>query len=196
MIIGVKGLTWAQYVSGGDGSAVVYTGGETMADMMVHVDYSVERDDGSFYADDHKIDGENSVRSVRVSLELAKLPMAARSKILGWAVNQAGTEYSETGEPAPYVGVGFIYGDRYKGTDVFIPYWVYKVQFGLENENADTRGESINYQTRTIAGDGEAVQLESSGPFIFRVVGTTAGAEGFATYTEALNWLKAKAGIS
>ncbi len=196
MIIGVKGLTWAQYVSGGNGAPVVYSGGETLADMMVHVDYTIERDEGAFHADDHKIDGENSIRSVRVGLELAKLPMAARASILGWEVNQAGTEYSETGDPAPYVGVGFVYGDRYKGTDVYIPIWVYKVQFGQENENADTRGESINYQTRSIVGDGEAVQLESGGKYIFRAVGTTAGAEGFTSYADALAWVKSKPGIS
>lgn len=196
MIIGVKGLTWAPIASGGEGSAVVYSGGESLTDMMVHVDYSVERDESGFYADDHQIDGENSVRAVNVSLELAKLPIAARKTILGWAEDSTNNEYSETDQPAPYVGVGFVYGDRYKGTITYIPIWIYKVQFGLDNENADTKGESISFQTRTISGKGMAVQLDSSGVGVFRTIGHAASAEGFATYAAALAWLKTKAGIS
>ena len=83
MIIGVRDLTWAKVTSGGEGSAMVYSGGAQETDLMVRADQSEERSDVRFHADDHMIDSVNTLRSVTVSLELAKLPLAARAKILG-----------------------------------------------------------------------------------------------------------------
>lgn len=195
MIIGVKGLTYALLSSGGDGSAPVYSNGETLEDMMVNVDYSPDRDEGGFNADDHMIDRVSSINSVTVDIEVAKVPLEMRAKMLGWAVNTGGTEYTETSGDAPYVGVGFVYGDRYKGVDTYLPIWIYKTQFSLESDNAATKGETIDFQTRTLHGTSMGVQLDNTGVTSFRVIGATANTDGFTTYAAALAWLKGKAGI-
>lgn len=194
MIIGVRGLTWAKFASGGEGSACVYTGGESLTDMMVRVGYTTERDESGFYADDHKIDGENSVRSVSIELELAKLPLEARASMLGW--QKASNDYQETDQAAPYIGIGFIYAEKYKGTVVYTPHWIYKCQMGINDDGANTKGENVEFQTRTISGSGMAVSLDNSGVNVFRTIGAASGLDGFATYAAALAWLKNMAGIA
>ncbi|MBP3720220.1 MAG: hypothetical protein J6J41_02705, partial [Clostridia bacterium] len=69
MIIKVKNLTWAKVSSGGDGAAMAYTGGKVDRDKIVRVDQSEERSDVSFYADDHRIDRDNTVSGASVSIE-------------------------------------------------------------------------------------------------------------------------------
>ena len=62
--IGIKGLVYSQYSSGGDGSTIVYTGGQVLADYMIRADLTENRDDVKFYADDHQIDAENEMTGV------------------------------------------------------------------------------------------------------------------------------------
>ena len=53
--IGLKGLTYATLSSGGSGSALVYTGGATHADMMISADVQMTRENVKLYADNHAV---------------------------------------------------------------------------------------------------------------------------------------------
>lgn len=189
MIIGVKGLTYAAYASGGEGAAVVYSGGVQVADMMVRADQNEEREDVSFNADDHRIDRYNGVNGATLSLELARLTAAMREDILGHVAG-TGTVFTVTEDEAPYVGIGFITKDRYKGTNKFIAWWYYKVQFSEGSRSWNTRGDQLAFQTNSLEGNAVGVTLESGGKVCYY------------TYTEvdteaaATAWLKTQAGIS
>lgn len=190
MKIGVKRFTYAKYASGGNGSAVQYTGGVMTKDKTVHVEYTTERDEGAFHADDHIIDRANAITGVNVVVELATLTKDIAAALLGWEQVGSTSEYHETGEEAPYVGVGWavpIRGDvgKYRGV------WVYKLQMGLENDNANTRGQNIEWQTDTISGGGMAVQLTDGGHDVFRAVMFES-----ADLAACEAWLKGKAGIT
>ena len=192
MKIGVKKFTYAKYASGGTGSAISYTGGVMTTDKTVNVEYTTERDKSKFHADDHAIASANIVNSCSVSIELATLTKEIAAAVLGWAQESSTSEYHETAEGAPYVGVGWIYTvDDGSGTLKYQPIWVYKIRFGLDNDSARTKGETIEWQTDTISGDGVAVQLASGGDWTYRSVLFEA-----ATEAAADTWLKGKAGIS
>ena len=192
MISGVKYLTWAPVTGGGSGSAVTYGTGTAETDKMVHVDMSEDRNDDGFNADDHRIDHDNSINSASIALEVARLSSAMKKGILGHAEGTS-DEMHVTDAPSPFVGVGFVVRDRYKGADTFRGYWYYKVQFSEGQRAWDTRGENINYQTESLEGDAEAVQLASGGEFTYysykELTGT--GAE-----TSAYSYVKTHAGIS
>jgi phi13 family phage major tail protein len=189
MIIGVKGLTYAKFTSGGEGSAMVYTGGVQVQDMMVRVDQGEEREDASFFADDHKIDRYNGVNGATLSIELARLTTDMREDILGHVAG-TGSVYTVTENEAPFLGVGFITKDRYKGTNKYIAYWYYKVQFSEGNRTWNTKGDAMAFQTNSLDGEAVGVTLEA------------AGKVSFYTYTEveteaaAVAWLKTQAGIN
>jgi phi13 family phage major tail protein len=189
MKIGVKKFTYATYASGGDGAAVVYSDGVMTDDRTVNVEYTTERDDASFYADDHRIEHDNSITGCNVALELATLTTDMMAKLLGWTVS--GTDYQETGEEAPYVGCGWIVTVKEDGARKYRAVWVYKVQFGMETDSVATKGQNMEYQTENITGAGMGVKLAEDGPDIYRVV-----SPANATLAAAVTWLKGKAGIS
>ena len=190
MIVGVKYLTWAPFTSGGDGQAITYGAGSAETDKVVHVDMNEDRADEAFYADDHKIDRDNSITGATLAVEVAKLTQAMKTGMLGHVAGATTGDYSVTDEASPFVGVGFVMKDRYKGTNAFLAYWYYKMQFSEGSRSFDTRQENVNFQTESLEGDAEAVQLTSGGKFeyyTYTEVATEAGAYA---------WLKAKAGIS
>lgn len=189
MVIKVRGLTWAKYASGGDGAAVVYTGGKLDKDKIVRVDQSEERSDVSFNADDHRIDRDNSITGASVSIELAKLTDDMKKDALGYV---AGTdsELQVTDAAAPFVGVGFIHGEMYCGVASYHAYWYYKVQFSRGQRSFNTKGETTAYQTESLEGEAMGVQLTENGPTLFFVE-----SGDLATEAAARTWLNAKAGV-
>ena len=117
-----------------------------------------------------------------------RLPDNVISKLLGYTVSSK--VLTVTGNEAPYVGFGYIVCDVTAGTKTYKAYWFPKVQFGLENDNAKTKGESTEFQTNTLSGEILGVVTSSSGPTEFYYV------ESESTETAARSWLNGKAGIS
>ena len=193
MIIGIRDLTWAKVSGGGEGTAMTYTGGTMETDLMVRADQSEERQDTAFHADDHVIDRDNSVTGASISLELAKIPTAALTDLVGYVSDsQTAPDLTMTDAEAPYVGVGFVHVERYKGTKAFIPYWYYKVQFSYGQRSFNTKGDNIEFQTESLEGRAVGVRLTSGGADSYFVRPQTP----LTTEDAAKTWLRAKAGIS
>lgn len=190
MVIKVKGLTVAKVSGGGSGSAVTYTGGKVDRDKIVRVDQSEERSDVSFYADDHRIDRDNSISAASVSIELAKLTDDMKKDMLGYVEGTGGTELQATDAESPYVGVGFIHGEMYCGTASYRAYWYYKVQFSRGQRSFNTKGEQTAFQTESLEGEAMGVQLEENGSIVF-----FAESGEVATEAAARAWLNGKAGV-
>ena len=96
-----------------------------------------------------------------------------------------------TGKDAPFVGVGFILANRFKGTTTYEAYWYYKMQFTSGGVTANTRREQTQFDHETINGSGSGVVLTTGGDTIFYSY-----KDGLATEAAARSWLNGKAGIS
>lgn len=187
--IGVKGLTYAPYVSGGEGGAVSYGTGVKLDDYMIRADVSEERADTDFYADDHKIDSDNSMTGTSIALELANFTDDLEKTLLGYVAVNSGAELNVTDKPAGFVGVGFMKKERFKGSVKYKGYWFYKVQFTKDSDSTNTKGESLEFQTENVTGDAMAVQLTSGGDSVFYAT-TRKDSE-----SDVRSWLNTKAGI-
>ena len=187
--VGIKGLTYAKYQSGGDGNAVVYTGGKKLDDFISRADITESRSDVKEHADDHQIDSENSLDNVALAIELVNNNPDIKKDILGHV--QENEELLVTGDAAPFVGIGFICRNRFKGTVTYEAYWFFKMQFSTGGVTAETRREQTNFGHETINGTGSAVVLTSGGKEYFY-----AHKDGLATEALARTWLNSKAGIT
>ena len=158
-----KGLTYAKYASGGDGSAVTYTtsSGKAKTDYLCKVDINENRDKQKEHADGHLIDVSNLLTEVTVALELANNDADIKKDILGH-VNGTSNALVVTDKDAPFVGVGFILCNRFKGTETYEGYWFYKVQFSSGGVSSSTRKDSEQWEHETINGDCVGV-IQSSG---------------------------------
>jgi phi13 family phage major tail protein len=190
--IGIKCLTYAPYTSGGDGSAISYGTGVQLVDYMIRADVNEERGDVKFYADDHKIDSENSMTGATLSLELANLTDDLEKAFLGYVAEStaSGADLLVTDAAAGFVGCGFYRKERFKGTITYKSYWFYKVQFSKDGDSTTTKGENVDFQTETLSGDALGVKLTSAGDTLYYAISRK------SSESDAVAWLKTKAGIT
>jgi phi13 family phage major tail protein len=186
--IGLKGLTCATVSGGGAGSAVTYTGGQTVADLMISADVSLNTEDAKLSADNHVVERANGITGGTISLELASLPNTLKTKLLGYTVSSK--VLTVTGEAAPYVGFGYITCEITAGVKSYVGYWFPKVQFSMTDDSASTKGESTEFKTNTITGEIMSVVVTSSGPNEYYYTDTD------STEAAVRTWLNGKAGIS
>ena len=148
--VGIKCLTYAKVTGGGDGSAMVYSGGKMLEDYLCKAELKENRSKQQEFADDHQIDGENVLNNVSLLLELANNCESIKTDMLGHEAE--GDDLIVTGDDAPFVGVGYITKNRFKGTVTFEPYWVYKIQMGSDGVNAETRKENAQWGHESLSG--------------------------------------------
>ena len=187
-----KKFTYAKYVSGGDGAAIVYSGGSMLTDYLAKAEITEERTNETEYADGHLIDSEQIPTAVQMVMELVNNNAAIKKDVLGLAETGTGdsAELQLTDADPPFVGAGVLMANRHLGVITWEGYWVYKTQFTRNGVSAETRRERTSWQHETITGKGVAVQLSSGGNVAYY-----AHKDGM-TEAAAEAWLKAHAGIS
>ena len=186
--VGIKCLTYAKYSQGGDGSSMVYTGGKMLEDYLAKAELKENRNKQQEYADDHQIDGENILTGVNLLLELVNNCESIKTDMLGHETDNG--DLIVTGEDAPFIGVGYITKNRFKGNVTYEPYWVYKIQMGSDGVNAETKKENTQWGHENLSGDAIGMVLTEGGKVYFY-----AHKDGLEE-SVAKAWLKAKAGIS
>ena len=189
----LKNLVIAPLSAESAGSAPTYSAGRKVGHLM-KANVSWNRGDVKLYGDDKLVDRDNSITSGTLSIDSTYLDRNDRLMLLDIAAsNTPGTgevqEYALGDEASPYVGCGYVWKDNLISTKPYIAYWYYKVQFGMD-EDMETKGESTQYNTPTIEGTIFAVQPLANLKNKFRIEAD------FATETEAIAWLNAKAGIT
>ena len=184
-----KKFTYAKYASGGDGAAIVYSGGTMMDDYLAKVDITEDRTDEKEYADGHLIDSEKIPTAVHMVLELVNNNAQIKKDVLGLKEG-TGDEMLLTESDPPFVGAGCLMANRFKGTITWEGYWIYKTQFAHQGISAETRRDRTAFGHDNINGDGVGVQLGADEEICFYAhkVGMTESA--------AVAWLKGHAGIS
>lgn len=154
------------------------------------------KNDVKLYADDGVAETDLSIKDLGTSLNVDDLELKVRSDLLGHTYVAAG---SEDGEPetmeigsedvAPYFGVGFYKRRRKNNVTTFTAIWLYKVQHSEPTMNAETKGESTNFQTPTIEGTAYPVEITDGKMSVYvKAV--------FKDETKARAWLEKKANIA
>lgn len=186
--IGLKGLTYAKVSGGGSGSAVTYTSGKQKADLLVRANVRYSRDSAKQYADDHAVESVNGINGGTVEFEMASLPDDVISDLMGYVITSS--EMAITDAESPYMGVGYYTCEIFHGVKSYKGYWVYKAQFGITDDNAETKGQNTNFQNSNITGDMLGVVQSAGGAVDYLATHT------HTTEAAAIAWLKGKAGIS
>lgn len=188
--VGLRHVVAATIATEVEGQALTYDAGKVIG-KAIEANLSWNRNDNPLYADDAIAENDNGITGGSLELNVDDLTDEVRAYLLGDATEGTGTDlaYIETDDAAPYVGVGYIRVRRKNGETSYQGVWIYKAQFAQESEDAQTKGESIEWQTPTINGTIFGVTGEVTGKTAFRERKT------FTTYTAAETWLDSKAGL-
>lgn len=171
-----------------DGSAITYGAGVVMG-RAVSGNVSWQRDDGQLYGDDAVAETDNSITGYTVDVATTELEEDVEVVVLG-TIKNANDEYEETGEPGPYGGHGYVQVFKRFGRLRYRAVWYHKVSFGVQTEETQTKGQTINWGTPTVHGLGMAVFDNLLGKSKFRKK------KVFNDPADAIAWLDALANIS
>lgn len=193
-VVGLKYFAAAPLATEVDGSMPTYSAGAKIGHLM-KADISWSTGDVGLYGDNVEVEHDNTKSYGTLTMGTTYLSIDGRKMLLG--EEEFGTPgtgdpqvYATSDTPAPYVGVGYVTHDSADGGDpVYIAWWVFKVQFSMD-ESHETRQENTAYQTPELTGRVMGVRPDESLKNRFRIYAE------FEDEADAIDWVKAKAGIS
>ena len=107
-------------------------------------------DTETLFADDGPMEVASTLGEVELELEVADLPLDIQAKLLGHTFNEETGELIRKAEDTPpWVAMGF---KALKSNGNYRFVWLLKGKFMVPEEEYETRGDSVEFQTPTITG--------------------------------------------
>ncbi|MCL2703893.1 MAG: phage tail protein [Defluviitaleaceae bacterium] len=141
----------------------------------IQAQMSTQIAEAKLFADDSVDESVKEFVSGSLTLNINDLQPTYQAYLLGQKMDADGVIYAGDGDEAPYVAIGFR-ATKTRGRFKYI--WLYKVKFAIPDENYQTKGESIEFQTPSIVG---TYQKRNDGKWKADFV-------GLATEAAALSW--------
>lgn len=168
---------------------------------MIEADVSITLNDNKLFADNREVNNDKTFQSGTITLGVdefgdgTELSQAQVEALItgGKLVEEGGEKYVDLGEAPKQntVGLGYIVPGVYPdtGTKYYEAVWYYQVTFGgVGDENAQTKGESISWNTPTVTGNMKPVAGYDAEKNLRRK-------SRFETEGEAIVWLNIQANI-
>lgn len=190
--VGLKYPVFAPIQKETNGAPVTYGAGVIFG-KAISANVSFNRSTSTLYADDAKAEADNSVTGGTISFTVDQVSDAGKKAAFGYnlATDENGdVTYDITGDATPYGGFGYIEVLRQGGVNLYRANWIHKIQFGMQEMTAETKGENIAWQTESVSGDVMAVYPDATGKQYFVAVHES------RTEANAWEWLKTKANVS
>lgn len=121
-----------------------------MIGSLVKADLTVNFASGELYADDLLAEKAEEFISGNIAVEVDELDDEVASVIYGATVNEQNEKVDNTGDNAPYGGLGYIKTLMKKGTKYYRAYYYPKVRAALGNDNTATKSSSITFSTTPV----------------------------------------------
>lgn len=188
--IGMKYPVAAEWAEGN-----TYSNGFVVA-KAINFTGTPNKNEVELYADDGVAETDRSVKDWGTSLGVDDLSLENQAKLLGHTYvkptgdDNTGTPESieiGTDDEPPFFGMGFYKRRKKNGVVSFEAIWLYKVQNTEPTENAETKGDTTNFQTATIEGKAYPVEVNGKMSVGKKVV--------LKTEEAAKKWLETQANI-
>lgn len=102
----------------------------------------------TLFADDGPYDTAATLGEISLELNMADLPLSTQATLLGHSISN-GVLSRKADDVPPWVAVGF---RTLKSNGKYRYYWLNKGKFAIPEDDLQTKGDSIEFQTPTISG--------------------------------------------
>lgn len=192
--VGMQHVVAAKITAKPDNAMPTYSAGMVIG-KAIQAELSITRNSNPLYADDVVAEDDNSITAISVSIGMDDFSEEAQAYLgLLKEVTGSGADdktYYETSGSADSAGLGYMRVRRKGGITTYQGVWVLDVLFGVESENSQTKGESIEWQTPTVTGKAAAHMITTVDPNdpVFRIK------KNFSTAAACIAWLDQQAGL-
>lgn len=178
--IGMKYIVAAKISEEPEGQLPTYEAGVKFG-RAISSNVTFRRNDSELYADDTLAESDNTITGGDMDMTVAEVQDEVREIVFGDVKEEDGS-YHDSSKASPYIGIGYMREQRYKGVSSFHAMWLYKVQLATAEDNAQTKGETTTFQTQRVTGEVMGIPL-ADGTTRFR------SWQEFKTAAEAVAWL-------
>ena len=191
-LIGMQHVVAAKVASETAGSSLTYSAGMVIG-RAISATLNWERNDNPLYADDTIAEMDNGITGGSIELSVDDLADGAKEYLYGLSKTAATGEptiYHHGDAATPYVGIGYVRVRRKNGTTNYEAYWIHKAQIAEESEEAQTKGQNIEWQTPTLRGRIFGVQNDATLKTFFY------DHASFDALSTAVSWVDTQASVS
>ena len=193
--IGMRHVVGCELDSHTDGSEPTYKSGKGFdIGMAITGNLTITRNDNPLRADDTIAEDDNGISAMELELGVDDLLEETLAKMGIMKEVSTGspsvTTYYDTSAPSKDIGVGYMRVRRKAGSTVYQAIWIYKSKFSKNAENAQTKGETIEWQTPTVNGRCVGLDIDGSGDLSYRKI------QNFTSESAAGTWLDGLASIT
>lgn len=148
--IGLNNFRFSPLTEDAQGAAK-YDGAKTCG-KAVSCTVDIENNDASLYADDALAESDTSFAGGTVTMGIDRDDNETMAALLGHTVDEQGEMVRNTGDVAPYVGLGRIVTKMIDNAIKYKVEFLYKVKFSEPSQENNTKGESVEFATTEIEG--------------------------------------------
>lgn len=103
----------------------------------------------ALFADDGPMEVAATLGQIEVELVAADFPQEVQAELLGHTIDDDGVMHRKATDQPPWVAIGF---RSLKSNGKYRYVWLLKGKFMVPEQNHETKGDSINFQTPTLRG--------------------------------------------
>ena len=116
---------------------------------VMSINISPNASQETLFADDGPMDTASTLGRIEVEIQKNELTTKNKSDLLGHAIDTNGALVYGDSDISPWVAIGF---RTLKSSGKYRYVWLYKGKFNEPEDNNETKGDSINFQSDTISG--------------------------------------------
>lgn len=188
--IGMRHVVAAKLSAHVEGSEPTYAPGMVIG-KAISGNLTITRGNNPLYADDVIAEDDNGITAMDLEIGMDDLLEDAQvyMGLLEETTSGQQTVYYDTNGASYDVGIGYIRVRKKNGVLKYQAVWAYSAKFAQTGENAQTKGETIEWQTPTITGRCRALVIDDTGTAKYRKKAV------FDSAAAAYAWLDGIAGI-
>lgn len=103
----------------------------------------------TLFADDGPYETASTIGQISLEMNVADLPLEAQAALFGHTLSAEGVLIRKSSDTPPWLAVGF---KSLKSNGSYRYTWLAKGKFGMPEQNNETKGDSVAFQTPTTSG--------------------------------------------
>lgn len=154
--IGCDNLVYALMTTEDTATSAPVYGEVKSAPGVISVNINPNASQETLFADDGPMETATTLGKIDVAINKAELTAENKADLLGHTIDDKGGVVYGDSDVSPWVAIGF---RTLKSNGNYRYVWLYKGKFTDPEDNNETKGDSINFQTDTI--NGQFVKLNN-----------------------------------
>ena len=147
--IGCDNLVYAKMTTEDTASVAPTYGEVTKAPGVMSININPNGSLETLFADDGPMESAATLGKIEVEIQKNELTTQNKADLLGHEIDTNGALVYGDSDVPPYVAIGF---RTLKSNGKYRHVWLYKGKFTEPEDNNETKGDSINFQSDTISG--------------------------------------------